>query len=144
MVSHPHRPTAAFVGASWAALFAGVIADLVGLWNSGMQLNEKGYYLAVLLFGLFSAVSLQKSVRDRLQGLPVTPIEFGLSWCVLAASVALLAVGLWNASLWPSEKGFYAMSFVLSLYAAVGAQKNIRDLAQDAVPRKRPGADAEI
>jgi len=144
MIPHPHRPTAAFIGASWAALFAGVIAYLVGLWNSGMQLNEKGYYFTVLLFGLFSAVSLQKSVRDQLQGIPVTAIYFGLSWCALAASVVLLAVGLWNASLWPSEKGFYAMSFVLSLYAAVGVQKNIRDLAQDAGAWKGPGADAEF
>ena len=28
----------------------------------------------------------------------------------------------------PSEKGFYAMSFVLSLFAAVTVQKNVRDL----------------
>ena len=29
----------------------------------------------------------------------------------------------------PSEKGFYAMSFLLSLFGAVAVQKNIRDLA---------------
>ena len=34
------------------------------LWNASMQLNEKGYYLTILLYGLFSVVSLQKSVRD--------------------------------------------------------------------------------
>jgi uncharacterized membrane protein YiaA len=36
---------------------------------------------------------------------------------VAAAVILLLAVGLWNATLQPSEKGFYAMSFVLSLFA---------------------------
>jgi hypothetical protein len=29
-----------------------------------------------------------------------------------------------------SEKGFYAMSFLLSLFGAVTVQKNIRDVAQ--------------
>ena len=35
-----------------------------------MQLNEKGYYFTLLMYGLFSAVSVQKSVRDRLDGIP--------------------------------------------------------------------------
>ena len=122
-------PTNAFVGASWAALLAGSGAFLIGLWNAQMALNEKGYYFTVLLFGLFAAVSLQKSVRDRLEGINVSAIYFGLSWLASGAALVLLAVGLWNATLMPSEKGFYAMSFALSLFAAVAVQKNIRDLA---------------
>ena len=93
-----------------------------------MLLNEKGYYLTLLLYGLFAAVSLQKSVRDQLQGIPVTLIYFGLCWASLGVTVLLLTVGLWNASLALSEKGFYAMSFVLSLFAAVAVQKNVRDI----------------
>ena len=50
------KPTPAFIGASWVALFAGVISYCVGLWNSDMQLNERGYYFTILLFGLFSAI----------------------------------------------------------------------------------------
>lgn len=125
----PHKPSNAFVLASWAALFAGTIAYLVGLWNAGMPLSEKGYYFTVLMYGLFAAVSLQKSVRDQLEGVPVTPIYFGLSWASVALSITLLAVGLWNASLLLSEKGFYAMAFVLAMFAAVTVQKNTRDLA---------------
>lgn len=121
------RPSPAFVGASWAALFAGFAAYLVGLWNAGMQLNEKGYYFAILMYGLFAAVSLQKSVRDRLEGIPVTGIYFGLAWFSVILSIALLAVGLWNAELASSEKGFYAMAYLLSLFAAVAVQKNVRD-----------------
>lgn len=124
------RPTSAFIGASWAALFIGAVTYLVGLWNaSQMQLNEKGYYFTILMYGLFAAVSLQKSVRDRLEGIPVTGIYFGLCWFSLGLSVALLLIGLWNASLASSEKGFYAMSFLLSLYASVAVQKNVRDVA---------------
>ncbi|QDV39041.1 inner membrane protein YiaA [Tautonia plasticadhaerens] len=128
MKSYAPRPTLPFIGASWAALLVGVVAYLVGLWNAGMQLNEKGYYFTILMYGLFSAVSLQKSVRDRMHGLPVTDIYFGLCWASLGLSILLLAVGLWNAELLLSEKGFYAMSFVLSLFAAVAVQKNVRDV----------------
>jgi uncharacterized membrane protein YiaA len=123
------RPTGAFVGASWAALFIGAVTYLAGLWNANMQLNEKGYYFTILMYGLFSAVSLQKSVRDRIEGIPVTGLYFGLSWLSLGLSVLLLTVGLWNASLSYSEKGFYAMSFLLSLFGSVAVQKNVRDVA---------------
>ncbi|ADC61933.1 inner membrane protein YiaA [Allochromatium vinosum] len=124
------RPTSAFIGASWSALFIGALAYLIGLWNAPMPLNEKGYYFTLLMYGLFSAVSLQKSVRDRLEGIPVTGLYFGLCWLSLGLAVLLLAVGLWNASFAPSEKGFYAMSFILSLFAAVAVQKNVRDMAR--------------
>jgi uncharacterized membrane protein YiaA len=129
------RPSGAFVGASWTALLIGAVTYLIGLWNANMQLNEKGYYLTLLLYGLFSAVSLQKSVRDRMEGIRVTSMYFGLCWISTAAALLLLAVGLWNAVLAPSEKGFYAMSYVLSLFAAVAVQKNVRDAsALPAVP----------
>jgi uncharacterized membrane protein YiaA len=124
------RPTGAFVGASWAALLVGAAVYLVGLWNAQMLLNEKGYYFTLLMYGLFSAVSLQKSVRDRLEGIPVTGIYYGLCWVSLGIAVLLLSVGLWNAVLAGSEKGFYAMAFLLALFGAVAVQKNIRDVAQ--------------
>ncbi|MFN0186109.1 MAG: inner membrane protein YiaA [Aquabacterium sp.] len=123
------RPTGAFVGASWAALLVGAVVYLTGLWNAEMALNEKGYYFTILMYGLFSAVSLQKSVRDRLEGIPVTGLYYGLCWVSLAIAVLLLTVGLWNAKLASSEKGFYAMSFLLALFGAVAVQKNVRDLA---------------
>jgi len=129
------RPSPAFVGASWGAMIVGIAAYLIGLWNAQMQLNEKGYYLTILLYGCFAAVSLQKTVRDRAEGLPVTGMYVGLCWMSLATALGLLAVGLWNATLMPSEKGFYAMSFVLTLFAIVAVQKNVRDLAvADDVP----------
>lgn len=122
------EPTSAFKGASWGALLVGVSAYLIGLFNSTMQLNEKGYYFAILIFGLYSAVSLQKAVRDKDEGIPVTGIYYGISWVALIVSIALMAIGLYNAgSLVLSEKGFYGMAFVLSLFAAITVQKNIRD-----------------
>lgn len=121
-------PSAAFIAASWLALFIGIIAFLIGLWNANMQLNEKGYYFTVLMFGLFSAISVQKAVRDQLEGIPVTNLYYGIAWFTTLLSVVLLTVGLWNADLEKSEKGFYAMSFVLSIFAAIAVQKNTRDI----------------
>jgi uncharacterized membrane protein YiaA len=121
------QPSNAYIAAAWAALFIGILAFLIGLWNASMLLNEKGYYLTVLLYGLFSAVSLQKSVRDQLEGIPVTAIYYGLCWASVIIAIVLLAVGLWNATLALSEKGFYAMAFTLSMFAAITVQKNTRD-----------------
>lgn len=122
------QPTPAFIGASWAALLIGIVAFIAGLWNAGMALNEKGYYFTVLLFGLFAAISVQKAVRDGMEGIPVTSLYYGLSWFATIASIILLTVGLWNATMTRSEKGFYAMSFLLSLFAAIAVQKNTRDM----------------
>jgi uncharacterized membrane protein YiaA len=130
----PQKPSAAFVGASWLALGLGMLAYMVGLMNSAMPLVERGYYFICLMFGLFAAVSLQKSVRDRLENVPVTAIYFGLAWVALTLAVLLTAIGLWNSDLDLASKGFYAMSYVLSLFAAVAVQKNVRDIsAADAV-----------
>ena len=123
----PLKPTAAFIGASWTALFTGTIAYCIGLWNATMELNEKGYYFTILLFGLFAVISVQKTVRDKAEGLEVTELYYGLAWFATIAVIVLLAVGLWNADLLLSEKGFYAMSFMLSIFAAIAVQKNTRD-----------------
>jgi uncharacterized membrane protein YiaA len=121
------KPSQAFIMASWVALAAGMAGFLIGLFRSEMLLNEKGYYFTILMYGLFAVVSVQKSVRDRLEGIPVTDIYYGLCWVSTILSILLLAVGLWNATLLPSEKGFYAFAFLLSLFGAITVQKNTRD-----------------
>lgn len=122
------EPTPAFKGASLAALIIGVSAYLIGLFNAAMELNEKGYYFAILIFGLYASVSLQKAVRDKDEGIPVTNIYYGISWFALIIAIFLMGIGLYNAgSIILSEKGFYAMAFVLSIFAAITVQKNVRD-----------------
>jgi uncharacterized membrane protein YiaA len=81
----------------------------------------------LLMDRLFAAVSLQKSVRDRAEGIRVTGIYYGLCWVSVISALLLLAVSLMNAAMALSEKSFYAMAFVLSLFAAVAVQKNVRD-----------------
>jgi uncharacterized membrane protein YiaA len=121
------KPSAAFIGASWVALGAGMAGYFIGLSRAALQLNEKGFYFTVLMYGLFSVISLQKAVRDRLEGVPVTDLYYGVSWFSTLLAVVLLAVGLWNATMLPSEKGFYAFAFLLALFGAITVQKNTRD-----------------
>ena len=44
--------------------------------------------------------------------------------------IILLIIGLWNATILPSEKGFYAFAFLLAIFGAVAVQKNTRDALQ--------------
>ncbi|KZN37970.1 hypothetical protein N480_14600 [Pseudoalteromonas luteoviolacea S2607] len=122
-----HTPSKAFSIASLAVLVIGIATYMLGLFNAQMLLNEKGYYLIVLMYGLFSAVSLQKSIRDKQENIPTSKTYQLLSIISTAAAIVLLGVGLFNADLLLSEKGFYGIAYLMSLYAAVAVQKNIRD-----------------
>lgn len=123
-------PSPFFAAAAWTVLIVGMGAYIIGLTNADMQLNEQGYYFTILLYGLFSAVSIQKSIRDKEDGIPVTPLYYGISWFSTLTAIVLLVVGLWNAdTLALSEKGFYGIAYTLSLFAAVCVQKNVRDFA---------------
>lgn len=121
------KTSGAFIAASWVALAAGTAGFIIGLSRAEMLLNEKGYYFTVLMFGLFAVVSLQKSVRDRLEKLPVTDMYYGICWFGTLLSIVLLVIGLWNATILPSEKGFYAFAFLLAIFGAISVQKNTRD-----------------
>jgi uncharacterized membrane protein YiaA len=123
------RPTPAFIGASWVALLLGSVTFVTSLANASMGLAEKGFYLVLLMYGLYSAVSLQKAVRDKAEGIAVSALYFGISWLSVGIVFSLLGAGLWNADWTPEQKGFYGMAFALSLFAAVAVQKNVRDLA---------------
>lgn len=128
----PQKPTAAFIGASWFVLLIGMTSYLVGLWNASaetMALSEKGYYFTILMFGLFAVISIQKTIRDRAEDIPVTNIYYGVAWFCVVVSISLLVIGLWNSHMALSEKGFYGLAMVLSLFSVIAVQKNVRDLA---------------
>jgi uncharacterized membrane protein YiaA len=127
MSTHSTAPTKAFRIAAVAALLVGGLSYAIGLFNAEMALNEKGYYLAVILFGLFSAVSVQKSVRDKSEGIKTSKIYHIIACVAVASAIALLCIGLYNADLLLSEKGFFGMAYALSLFAAITVQKNVRD-----------------
>ncbi|QMR43039.1 inner membrane protein YiaA [Klebsiella aerogenes] len=127
MESKMVKSSPAFNIMSWMALVGGAVVYLIGLWRSDMMLNEKGYYLSVLLLGVFSSISLQKTVRDRMEGIPTSHIYYISCVTSFSISILLLAIGLWNADLLPSEKGFYAIAYFLCLFGSIAVQKNVRD-----------------
>lgn len=122
------KPSAIYTLVAWIALGLGITSYCIGLWNAEILLSEKGFYFTLILFGLFAVVALQKSVRDKIEGVPVTSIFYTLGWIGTLASITLLTIGLINAEMTLSEKGFFAISYLLSLFAAVSVQKNVRDL----------------
>lgn len=127
-VAMNQNPTSAYIGASWGVLFIGLLSYCIGLWNAGMELNEKGYYFSILLMGIYAVISLQKAVRDKAEKIKVSEMYYGISWVVVIAAILLLIIGLRNADLLLSEKGFYGISFLLSLFGAITVQKNTRDI----------------
>lgn len=127
MKSNVKTSSPAFNIMSWMALVGGILVYLIGLWRSDMMLNEKGYYFAVMLLGVFSSISLLKTVRDRIEGILTSQIYYVSCVASFAISIILLAIGLWNADLLPSEKGFYAIAYFLCLFGAIAVQKNVRD-----------------
>ncbi|WP_343329935.1 inner membrane protein YiaA [Polaribacter staleyi] len=122
------KPTSAYVGASWGVLIIGLLSYCIGLWNASMELNEKGYYFAIILMGVYAVISLQKVIRDKAEHIKVSDIYYSISWVIVIASLLLLIIGLRNADLLLSEKGFYGISFLLSLFGAITVQKNTRDI----------------
>lgn len=123
------HPTSSFTTAGWAVLLIGLVSFSVGLVRvDTLALSEKGFYVAVLALGLYSAISLQKTVRDKAEGLPVSPMYWGISWGALALAIFLLVIGLYNSELQLNEKGFYGLAFTQSLFAVIVIQKNSRDI----------------
>lgn len=122
-------PTRPYVLTALVALGIGVFTYLIGLINANLQFNEKGYYFVVLVFGLFSVITLQKTIRDESEGLKVTSAYKNLNiFCVITAC-ALMFIGLYNVdTLLLNEKGFFGIAFVMSLFSSIVVQKNVRDL----------------
>lgn len=134
MTNLAQTPSPAFVAVSWVAVLVGMLGYSIGIWMSGMELASKGFYFTILLYGLFAAISVQKVVRDRQEGLPTTELYFSLSWFSVSICILLMLIGLWNAGLPLAEKGFYGMAYLLALFGAVAVQKNVRDTTHPTAP----------
>ena len=106
-----------------SACVLGMSAFFIGLYNSEMALSEQGYYAVLLLYSVFSSISLQKTMLEIDSGISVS--KFYRNICMISIVLALLffIMGLFNAELLKSEKGFYAMSYILTLFSSLGIQK---------------------
>ncbi len=122
------KPTVAFIGAAWTALIVAILTYCVALWRMPLTDDQRWFFGAILAFGLFGVVSVVKSVRDREDGIPVTPLFFGLSWIAALAPITAIIIYLlnWNAD--ELQRGFLFLAYMFSVFAAVVVQRNTRDL----------------
>ncbi|MBP2001525.1 putative membrane protein YiaA [Paenibacillus shirakamiensis] len=65
MQKYRRRNTPAFTFLAYFTLFAGVALFGIGMYNANMQLNEKGYYIAVMILVAVGAILTQKVTRDN-------------------------------------------------------------------------------
>ncbi|HZG71416.1 MAG TPA: YiaA/YiaB family inner membrane protein [Chondromyces sp.] len=66
MQRYRRRNTPAFTGLAYFTFFAGVFLFCIGLYNEdSLQLNEKGYYIAVMILVAVGAILTQKVTRDN-------------------------------------------------------------------------------
>lgn len=59
------RNTPAFTGMAILGLLIGFGMFFIGLFNATFELNEKGYYIAVMLLIAYSSIGVQKVTRDN-------------------------------------------------------------------------------
>ena len=122
------KPTKAYILATWVVFIFSVITFGIGLFNAEMQLNEKGFYISTFIFGLYSVVTLQKTLRDKVEGIKVSAMYYNLSLIGVATPILLTAIGLFNAELQLNEKGFFAVTYITALFSSIVIQKNTRDI----------------
>jgi len=65
MQRYRRRNTPAFTFLAYFTFIAGVALFSIGLFNADMELNEKGYYIAVMILVAVGAILTQKVTRDN-------------------------------------------------------------------------------
>ncbi|WP_046175563.1 YiaA/YiaB family inner membrane protein [Domibacillus indicus] len=65
MQRYRKRNTPAFTFLAYFTFVAGVALFSIGLFNADMELNEKGYYIAVMILVAVGAILTQKVTRDN-------------------------------------------------------------------------------
>ncbi|EKT7567022.1 hypothetical protein A8N28_001351 [Salmonella enterica] len=96
---------------SWLLIIVGAAIYIIGLWHACPLLNGKGYFLGVLMTGMFvTYVYLREEMRERLDARFTSVCQM-----VMLVTVGLLVVGVWNAPLLPVEIVVYLVAFFICL-----------------------------
>ncbi|EDN7239102.1 hypothetical protein TL57_000159 [Salmonella enterica subsp. enterica serovar Thompson] len=92
-------------------LIVGAAIYIIGLWYYCPLLSGKGYFLGVLMTGMFvTYVYLREEMRGRLDDRFTSVCQM-----VMLITVGLLVVGVWNAPLLPVERVVYLVAFFICL-----------------------------
>lgn len=111
----------------WMLFLSGTLIYVIGLWRVCPMLSGKGYFLGVLMTGMFVTYAYQHA-KTRHQN-----DECFSSVCQMVALITtgLLLVGIWNAPLLPFEKGLYPAAFVMGLVGQVLLLRPLKDTQSD-------------
>ncbi|HCB1498463.1 putative membrane protein YiaA [Klebsiella oxytoca] len=93
----------------------GGLVYLVGIWRTCPQFSDKGYFLGVLVMGIFAMLAHQRTMQEERK-----KDDGFASLCrlVLLLSVGLLMVGAWFVPTGWDEKIIYVAAWFVCLYGA--------------------------
>ncbi|MFP5594689.1 inner membrane protein YiaB [Kluyvera sp. 142486] len=96
---------------AWLFMLVGALIYLIGLWRACPLLSGKGYFLGVLITGMFIIYVYQRESKRSLMD------DRFVSVCQMMALITsgMLLVGLWNAPLSLVERGAYLAAFCLCI-----------------------------
>ena len=95
-----HRPSPAFIAASWVALLLGAVAYLVGLFNAEMPLNEK---VLVSWVGLRGAVPIILATYPLVAGVPDAALIFNIVFFIVLISALIHGTSIPTVARWLAE-----------------------------------------
>lgn len=110
-------------------LVLGAVSFAAALYHVTAPAETKAFYVLTILFALFGVVALSKSIRDRVEHIPVNPVFYGLSYVAVLAPATFLAAILYYCDYAADTKWLIFASATLMAFAAASIQKNIRDVA---------------
>lgn len=103
------------------ALIAGILLYLFFLWHACPQLEDKGYFLAVLTLGIFAIVAHRQAASPQFERL------CGL---MLLLAAGLLLVGVLNMPLALAYKGLSVAAWFTCMYGTSAyAQSSLAKLS---------------
>ena len=96
---------------AWLLFLSGALIYVIGLWRACPLLNGKGYFLGVLMTGMFVTYAYQRAENSNQNDEHFTRV------CQMVAliTVGLLLLGMLNAPLSLIEMGAYPMAFFVCL-----------------------------
>ncbi|MBV8657490.1 MAG: hypothetical protein JO142_06675 [Burkholderiales bacterium] len=122
-----YRDTASWVLQVWASFALSVFACGYGVCNIPGQSLDRAFLLIGLVFTLFAAFALAKTIRDnRDRRVDTGPWVF-MVWSGFAAAVGLTAWGLLRMPMGDWEKGYMLVAWLFLMSTVFTLAKTVRD-----------------
>ncbi|HFZ0562444.1 TPA: inner membrane protein YiaB [Klebsiella aerogenes] len=95
-------------------MLLGSLVYLIGIWRTCPLFSGKGYFLGVLVMGMFAVLTHQRTEQEAQRD------DDFISLCrlVLLLSAGLLLVGAWFVPAQWREKSIYVMAWFVCMYGA--------------------------